>query len=917
MSGAGGTGPGSEAGAIWFPGDLLPSGAETLGGKGEGLRKLISRGLPVPPFFCVTTRVLAGILRRGGEGLAADLALLSRLDRVDEGPDDRLRALSERLRSGIRDSGLPTGVAEELREAVDRAFGADARVAVRSSVVGEDSAGDSFAGQMDTFLHVARRDVADRVLECLASAFSERALRYRQARNLLERPIEAGVVIQEMASARTSGVVFTANPTTGDASEIVVSAAPGLGEGVVAGLVEADTFHLDRGTRSLRRREVVEKAHRVAPDPDAPGGTRVEEVAEPLRHAPALSDAELDEVVALALRVEGNEGKPLDLEWTIETDGTLRLLQARPITWPSFGRLTVLDNANIVEGYPGISSPLTFSFVRGAYEGSFREALRMFGVSSRTLERERTLFENLVAYVDGRIYYNILHWYGLYSLLGLERAVPAWERALGLERRIRDVAGLEGPGAARRAFIRFRIVVNHFSRNRRAAAYQRLLETMRSRVDAVVSGTVDGHRLLEMVEEVKDHLVAPYGVAVVNDFYGQQFYAVLGSLIERWDLGDPEELRSGLLAGDAELESLRPLHSLVALSETIRETGAWRELFESDLTLPALHEALYRRPHLRELRDRFDEHLERYGDRTLQELKLETPSLRDDPTFALSLLRGYVRTGGGADRKDTEGVRREAEAAVRARLRMRPLRRALFFRLVGYTREALRHRESLRLARTRAFGLVKRLYGALATRFVAAGMLDDPGDIFFLTEEEVAGAIRSHGTTRDLRALVALRRDELRRFEATQPPPRIVTWGPVRSTWSPPDAPSGEEGEGRLEGAGCGGGIVRGHAFVVTEAGRDVIPRDGILVAPMTDPGWVFLMAAARGLVVERGSILSHTAIIGRELGIPTVVGVRQATRRIRTGDLIEVDGFTGVVTVLEAAPDPPSAPTHASAEET
>lgn len=885
-----------------------------LGGKGATLRALIREGFPVPPFFCVTTRLLREIRSRREEELSAEFGRLARMESGDPGLAPAARELSERVRGWLREDGLGGPPRDAIEAAFDRWLEPGRPVAVRSSVVGEDSEEHSFAGQMDTHLFVGREELVDRILDCLASAFSERALLYRHARSQLDRAIDAGVVVQEMVPAERSGVTFTVDPVTGDPGDLVVAAGFGLGEGVVGDLVETDTYRVGKADRTVRSREIATKEHRVVRDPGR-GGTRVERLPRNLRQRPVLAEPELERVVELALRLEAWSSAPCDVEWSIGPDGDLRLLQSRPVTALSEARLTILDNANIVESYPGISSPLTFSFVRQGYAETFRAAMRVFGVSEATLDGERILFQNLVALADGRIYYNILHWYRLYELLGLEGAIPAWERALGLSRKVRPVSRSRGPGLWRTAYIRAKLVVNLFTRHRRITAYLDDLGAQEARIRALDLEGLSPHELLELFEDLADRLLAPYGIAVVNDLYAQQLYGLVGRLLERWGFADPDALRNALVVGGAPSDSIRALRSLTGLAEEIRGDPRWRGVFEEVSDPEEIRRELVDREDLEELRERVDGHLARYGDRTIQELKLETPSLREEPGFALGLLRDYVLQPPTDVDVDPGDARRDAEGRIRERLRGHPMRRAALSRLLGWTREAIRQRENMRLARTRAFGLVKRVFRAIAARFADAGILENAPDIFFLTVDEIKGAIRGHSVHRDLRRLVALRREEYARHEEVEPPSRIVARGPLqaRASAGPPGSRIGASGK-ELRGQGCSRGVARGPAAVIRDPRSAGDVRGKILVAPMTDPGWIFLMVGARGLVVEKGSTLSHTAIVGRELGIPTVVGVRDATRLIGDGDLVEIDGESGAVRIVARSEEDPGPPHVGSA---
>lgn len=245
-------------------------------------------------------------------------------------------------------------------------------------------------------------------------------------------------------------------------------------------------------------------------------------------------------------------------------------------------------------------------------------------------------------------------------------------------------------------------------------------------------------------------------------------------------------------------------------------------------------------------------------------------------------------------------IRDAADAGVRERLAGHPLRRALFGFVLGQARKMVRNRENLRLARSRAFGMAKRVFRRLGAILAERKLLAAAEDVFYLGVDEVIGAVRGHSLTRDLAALVALRRRDNEGFAKRTLAPRIVTHGPVAAARLEEAVPAAAAGAEVLRGLGCSPGRVRARAKVVTDPRHDLEVSGEILVAPMTDPGWVFLMVAAAGIVVEKGSPLSHTAIIGRELGIPTVVGVVGATDRIQTGDLLELDGQAGTVQVVK-----------------
>lgn len=892
--------------------------AGRLGGKAENLLALSRAGLPVPAWICATTAVFADVEERARPEIEAALAAVRSDDRA------ALEAASARILAAFRRAGLREEDRVALAECARAAFPADALLAVRSSALGEDSARDSFAGQLDTYLFVPREDVPARVVDCFASAYSARALLYRRLRGAAAaRPVEAAAIVQLMVDARAAGVLFTANPTTGDRSEAVISAGLGLGEGVVGDQVETDVYHVDLATGAPRGETIATKTAAVAFDRTRGRGTRVVPVPAGEGARPALAPDEVAALAVLGRRVEELfGGAPQDIEWAIDRAGRLALLQARPITTLARGRERIFDSANVVESYPGLSLPLTFSFARQAYEATFLEASRVLGMPERTIAENRAaVHAHLIGLVDGRIYYDILNWYRLYLLVpGFERLVPAFEKALGLARRFiapRRRSAVERlralPAQARIVFAIAREGLRLEGTVRRFFA---AFEEVRAEFCRRDLAALEASELLELHELLCRRLLGPYAVSLLNDLFTQQSFELLRKLIERWRIADdPARLRNDLLCGEAGMESVEPVRSALELAAAIRAEPRLLALFEGEGCGADVLAAIERDPALAPFRAALARHLERFGDRTLHELKLETPPASEDPEFLVAMLRNYLR--GGRDLATMGARERElraaAEAAVAGQLAQHPLRRWIFGRVLAFVRRTVRHRENLRLARTRAFGMVKRIFRALGRRLAEAGRLGAAEDVFWLTVEEVAGEVRGGGVTRDLWALVELRKKDYAELARREPPGRVVTYGlpyaggvssPASASARARQSPSGEAEE--LRGIGCVGGVARGRAKVILDPKQDLRVNGEILVAPMTDPGWVFLMVAAAGLVVERGSPLSHTAIIGRELGIPTVVAVKDATRRIRDGEMIEIDGRSGVVRRLASGPPAP-----------
>ena len=865
-----------------------------IGGKAFNLARLTQAGLPVPPWFCVTTLVFGDTFSAITEEVGSVKTDAS-----------TIRAAARRIAEKAQTIRLSDRDRDALLGQFDAAFPGNAVVAVRSSAVGEDSAKDSFAGQLDTFLYVTRETLPERLIACFASAFSERVLMYRNLRTGNLAGIESAVVVQMMVEARAAGVTFTANPTTADETEMVVSAAYGLGEGVVAGLVECDTYFIDSETGRIREKHVIDKHSQIAFDKDTGSGTRMIAVSSDLSGLAVLSDSQLAALHSLCGRVRDFYRSPQDVEWAIDDSGKIHLLQARPITTLTRERESIFDYSNVVESYPGVSSPLTFSYARNGYAATFREGLRLLGVPNRVLDEKAVIHNNLIGLLQGRIYYNLLNWYRIFAITGFEWMLPAWEVALGLPRRyvrtpkrslVEKLAGLRTKGCLAWHFL---------SIKREVARFVKLFREAYADFHRRDLSSLEAHDLVDLHDTVARNIRGPYGIYVINDALTQQLHSVLGKLIARFQLGDPVRLRNALLCGETGMESVEPVRSGVQLAEHIRSDAALLALFQSSAGVEEIWRSIHHDDRFIDFRRRLLKHLTLYGDRTLDELKLETPVAEDNPGFVVGILRNYLRGGQNVDSMESHEreIRSQAEETLSNGLRGHPLRRQLVHLVLRRVRAGMKTRENLRLARSRAFGMSKRVYRALGLRFVQNHLIDEMSDIFYLSEEEIASTVRGTAITQDLRQLIALRKREYEGFRKAHMGGRVVTHGIVGAASLGSDDIEVAAGSGDiLRGQGCSPGRIAAKARVIHDPNSDLDIHDEILIAPMTDPGWVFLMVASKGLISEKGSLLSHTAIIGRELGIPTIVGVKDATRLIPNGQMIEIDGDAGTIRIASAS---------------
>jgi hypothetical protein len=409
---------------------------EAIGAKAWNLARLGELGAAVPRWFVITTRVFNELTAGHRKAIEQILAPTDFAKQVE------LAQASRRISELISRIEISSLLSQAWLATIQRRFGASTLVSVSSSLVGEDSADHSFAGQMESFLNVPLEDVVDSIKQVWASAFSSRALAYRQRKGLSFTNVSTAVIVQEMVHAARSGVLFTAEPETG-ADRCVICACFGLGEGAVTDRVETDTYRVGWHSNDIVEQTQV-KQSRIVFDATRGCGSRVEAVPAAMKQQAVLIDDQILRLRDVGLKVARHFGQPQDIEWAFDEHGKLFLLQARPIT--HFARtiaspaVRIWDNSNVVESYPGLTLPLTFSFARSGYETSFRPFARQLALGffpfQNPIQKRLHIFKNMIGLLDGRIYYNLFHWYEMLSFLpGFENRKRSWDQMIGIERK--------------------------------------------------------------------------------------------------------------------------------------------------------------------------------------------------------------------------------------------------------------------------------------------------------------------------------------------------------------------------------------------------------------------------------------------------------------------------------------------------
>ena len=874
-----------------------------VGGKGAGLARLEALGLSVPPWLAVPAEAFIAALRDGG----LRETLPQRLDTV-EGTEAVVR--------DIRCLDL-TASGEMILQACREHLPTAAWRAVRSSAVDEDADDASFAGIYETVFVPPDGDVLDAIRQVWASAYTRRAVEYRRQRGRSPMEVSMAVLVQQVVEPRSSGVMFTVDPTGGDVRRVVVSAVPGVGEGLVGGDLSADVFRVDKEGLEIET-EPSDGREQVVLDAAAPGGLRRESVAESCRQGLVLADDEVRELARTGQALETEAGRPQDVEFVVDREGRIWYLQSRPVTTvrelgPAAGNYQPWESAAVAESWSGVAAPMTLAFVRRMSSIVSRCFAQVMGMDDETVRRHGPVFDDGIGFLRGRVYAHSDHRYRLRrlipgvgfapgKLLPLLGATPEhrleeeFPSSTGLRRWATELpALLRTAGRIGRAFWRIRRTVE---------AFRELFEREYQRVSTIDFARRKPHELLELYREVEQRLLWNWRAPIVNGFFVSVFYGLLGKLCRRWMGDESGDLRHRLLTGEGGVDSTEPVRRLLELTAQVRRDDRLRELF-----LREESEELVRRlpdpQRFPEFSAALEEYVERFHFRCRRELNLEEPSLRRDPRFVLRMIANYLALD-DLDRVDPDlaarrerRIRDEAEAEVEAALK--GPRRWIFRRVLLNARLGMKNRENIRFARIRMFGLARELAWGLGEHLEREEILDRAEDIFFLTLEEVWDFVRGTAVTTDLQGLVDLRRRQQQAYEeAPAPDERVETWGMVyhRNRLHRPESHETEETPGGRTGTGCSPGEATGPVKVLREDSRDFRLEGGeILAVERVNPSLVPLYPSLAGLLIEQGDALSHSVIIAREMGLPAVVGLPGLTRNLEDGVRVTMNGASGRVT--------------------
>ena len=845
-----------------------------VGAKAVGLARLKRLGLPVPNAFCIA----AGAYRTHINSLSANAVVNDAFLSLGKSENFDVAGILAMVRQIIVDSQMDASLVAEIGLRY-RNLTAEC-LAVRSSATAEDLPGHSFAGLYDTYLGISNlEDCMIAIKKCWASLWTERAYSYRQKNGFDHSRVEMAVIVQSLIPADVAGVIFTSDPVTGDNNRIVIEACLGLGDALVSGKVSPDRVVLDKKGPNVISRSMA---------------------------APCINDQTAQNLAKLAIKAESEFGCPQDIEWAIH-QGKIFLLQSRPIT--TRPRATSWEDRQIWscfaarEVIPDVVTPATFSTLR-----SFEKKLSKSVSDVLCIDEVNIPIFDLVA---GRVYFNAGLWAAVIRHFRIARNLD-WNEFAGSEpemvkliEKLRNTPTENLPKIRRnrvRSILRLPLLTAGILCNTRRKS-QSILANVRKINEKWACLDVSSlsaerlvDRLTEAVADLQERIVNVSNVFCM--FYGMAYLPIFEVVCHRW-LPDEQSCARRLLAGMGNMEDAEAGLDLWRLAAKVNDSPALKELIQSNAGWDILHEELTKSSPGEEFLIDWSRFMKAHGHHCRGEIELYNRRWSETPDYILGLIRSYLgsmdRTNPLENYKRLSAEREQLAQSCRRKL-INPVKRAVFNHLLVRAQYGSVFRENIKSELIKLMTPMRSILLELGRKLAAGSLIADCNDVFFLKFEELGPLTRGQSKV-DIKEIIAARQTEYKKWQSITPPNLIIgKFDPDR--YVPEEVKADVQ---QLKGLAVSPGVVSGKARVILRADNSEQVQAGeILIAPFTDPGWTPYFIPAAGIVMEQGGLLSHGAIVAREYGIPAVVNVGNATKIIKTGQRIEVDGDRGIVRILK-----------------
>ena len=883
---------------------------EKIGKKAQNLLELAANGFNVPHFSVITNRYFKEIILKEIE-----------MYNQEAGNNDEIKDW-EAVFSGNTERKIENiiriiknhKIREEFEKEIENVLNEESYYAVRSSSIEEDSSNFSFAGQFETYLYIKKENIIEKVKEVWISSFSNHVMKYRKEGKINNEINVPAVIIQEMVNSEKAGVGFSVNPVNGNYDEIVISGTYGLGTSIVDGDENGDLFIYNKKTKEIKKEIRTKKIRQVLDFENKKIKTEEINIEEEI-----LNDSEVCELGENIINIEKYYGKPQDMEWAFEKE-KLYILQSRPITTlektdKKTYNTIIWDNSNIVESYPEITLPLTFSFIRKAYSDVYKRFSEITGVPAKVVESYQDIYDNMLGLLKGRVYYNLINWYKLLMLFPNSKGNSKFmEQMMGVKKELSEenlnenLLEAEGKMTGFEKFRNklekykagFTLFMNMFLIEKKAEKFYKIIDENLNGKNSDLSNK-NIKELKKYYKFLENKFLKNWEIPIINDFLVMVWFGLSKKMAEKYIKDDFEKAHNTLIAQEGNsMISVEPSKYIKKMSLMIKNDKSLKDEIGNIINKneKSLIE-IFKLTQNAEFNSTLNEYMEKFGDRTVHELKLEAPTLREEPLFLIKMIYSLSITENVQEHAKRNIL--EEQKKIYDSLKINPIKKYLLKKTLFYAKKFIRLRENLRYERTKVFGTVRKIMKKIGVHLKNNNLINNEKDVFYLTVDEIFGLVDGSIIDVDLKKLIELRKEEYKKYETEAIlPDRFLTRGFLGENFYYEDlAGNSQLDENTLQGTGCSKGIVKGKVKIVLNPMDTQVEDGDIIVTKSTDPSWVMVFPLLKGLIVEKGSLLSHSAIISREMNIPAIVGVQGATSILKTGDMVQFDGSTGIIKKL------------------
>lgn len=883
---------------------------EKIGKKAQNLLELAAAGFNVPHFSVITNRYFKEVILKEIE-----------MYNQEAGNNDEIKdwnavfsGNTERKIENIIRIIKNHKIKEEFEKEIENALNEESYYAVRSSSIEEDSSNFSFAGQFETYLYVKKENMLEKIKEVWISSFSNHVMKYRKEGKINNEINVPAVIIQEMVNSEKAGVGFSVNPVNNNYDEVVISGTYGLGTSIVDGDENGDLFIYNKKTKEIKKEIRTKKIRQVLDFENKKIKTEEINIEEEI-----LNDSEVCELSENIINIEKYYGKPQDMEWAFEKE-KLYILQSRPITTlkktdKKTYNTIIWDNSNIVESYPEITLPLTFSFIRKAYSDVYKRFSEITGVPAKVVESYQDIYDNMLGLLKGRVYYNLINWYKLLMLFPNSKGNSKFmEQMMGVKKELSEENLnenlLEAEGKMT-GFEKFRNKLEKYKAGFTLFMNMFLIEKKGEKFYKIIDENLNGKNsdlsnknikeLKKYYKFLENKFLKNWEIPIINDFLVMVWFGLSKKIAEKYIKDDFEKAHNTLIAQEGNsMISVEPSKYIKKMSLMIKNDKSLKDEIGNIINKneKSLIE-IFKLTQNAEFNSTLNEYMEKFGDRTVHELKLEAPTLREEPLFLIKMIYSLSITENVQEHAKRNIL--EEQKKIYDSLKINPIKKYLLKKTLFYAKKFIRLRENLRYERTKVFGTVRKIMKKMGVHLKNNNLINNEKDVFYLTVDEIFGLVDGSIIDVDLKKLIELRKEEYKKYETEAIlPDRFLTRGFLGENFYYEDlAGNSQLDENTLQGTGCSKGIVKGKVKIVLNPMDTQVEDGDIIVTKSTDPSWVMVFPLLKGLIVEKGSLLSHSAIISREMNIPAIVGVQGATSILKTGDMVQFDGSTGIIKKL------------------